>query len=467
MNEEDAIPMHDRIERLIEGGLPEDECRELIAQLRTDPEALRKFSMHLALSEALADLRPERIEDENIRIMDLVQHVAVVAREEEDDFVSQVIGRVVPRKRRRWPAIAALIAVSAVAGFLLVRPFGDRSPVASLVELNTAGTVISSREIQAGYRHKADSGLFRLEYRNGAVVGIEGPANFEVASATSLKLDQGRLNAWCPTSAHGFQVITSSAVVKDLGTSFGVSAHKDGSADYLVLEGVIEVTAGKDTRKLEVGDALSSSGSKGLTDLAFQPAGFAKTWPLTFGILSTKGAVVTAPPGTPDQLISLEDNDSVFVFPEKRDVPFEKPIHAELIAPGQYPAKGAPGKQTVAAQPGIRVGSYLIRYNPVGRQEKDFRRFEGEVRFDRPVVAVCTVKATLDETDGIFSTTDWSKTEKSGEFRGIDLDQPERFTDRVTLSEDRQTVKILFYAGVSTDDVRVIVEEAPVAPTDT
>ena len=106
----------------------------------------------------------------------------------------------------------------------------------------------------------------------------------------------------------------------------------------------------------------------------------------------------------------------------------------------------------------MRLRGFLIRYNP--KWTTGFRRFDGEVTFDRPVMAICCQGKYLDATDAAFANGAYTDvSERARAFRGIDLDQPDKFPEVVTLSEDRRTVKILFNAGVSSDDIRVILEE--------
>ena len=50
--------------------------------------------------------------------------------------------------------------------------------------------------------------------------------------------------------------------------------------------------------------------------------------------------------------------------------------------------------------PEVRMRSYLLRYNPVGSvPQPGFRRFEGSVTFDRPVLAIIAGGRKLHQTD--------------------------------------------------------------------
>ena len=151
----------------------------------------------------------------------------------------------------------------------------------------------------------------------------------------------------------------------------------------------------------------------------------------------------------------MEDNENVLVIPEKRNLPFDRPIHAEILEPGTLPGSITGDIREVPAVSGKRLSSFLVRYNPVGKtREDDFVKFEVEVTFDRPVHAIACQRQALAQTDRDFATGTWNS-----EFRGIELWQIANPPDSVTLSADRRTVKVVFYAGISTDEIRVIVED--------
>lgn len=431
-----------------------------MGMLGSDPELAREVRRQLRISAALEHLSTGEDEERFVRLV--TDHVFHVGGEGDEAFVEKVIGQLPVRRQGfgRWRvlAVAVLVLLSSTAAFLMLRG-GEKGPVlAKFRTIDSEGQVVSSREVRGGFKQEVKEGLHRLDFGNGAVVAIEGPANFEVVSGAALRLASGKLNAWCPQSAHGFQVLTANAKVTDRGTSFGVSATAGGSTDFVVLDGTIDVSQGDDTRRLLKGEALRSSCSGGLESVAFHAEKFSRTWPLASGILSASGSVKPAPPATPEQLALMEDDDSVLVIPEKRSVPFDQPLDVELAGPGEISLKHMPQRQALAALPDLRLRSFLIRYNPVGRPAGKFRRFEGQVTFDRPVLAICASGPVLEAGDSVFATGPWSAADGAVEFRGIDLDQPEN-ADLVRLSEDRHTVSIVFNAGMSTDDIRVIVEE--------
>lgn len=444
-------------EELLEGTITEESRARLICMMRADRTLVEAVSRQLLVSGALDRLKAGYDDESVVRLIS--EHAFRVGSEEENAFVSQVKRRISHRRIGQFAAAAVLILSMGALVYHQVRKRQDaKGSFVTMIEVNAEGKIISTHKIGKGYKLKAREGLFRLDFANGAIVAIEAPASFEVVSGWAMRLHSGNLNAWCPETAHGFQVLTATTKVTDLGTSFAISATADGNADILVLNGLIDVSEGKDTRRLKAGQALrSEGGGGGLRSVLFQTESFTRTWPLASGILSTQGSVNPAPPGTYEQLSKIEDNASVFVIPEKRDVVPTQPIEVELIEPGEISLTQPGVRQPLVLRPGKRLRSFLIRYNPVGRG-LETRAFSGSVTFDRPVMAICASGSVLNASDPIFATGSPNPDAADAEFRGLDFDQP-AVADYVELSGDRHTVSISFHAGVSTDDIRVIVEE--------
>ncbi|WAC21228.1 hypothetical protein OVA24_07505 [Luteolibacter sp. SL250] len=444
------------LEELLDGQADELSRAALMDALRGDAALRAELRLHLEMSDSLGRLKTER-QDENF-VRSAAGHAMAVGAEQADDFVNGLTRRISRRTWARRLAVAAVITLAATGAFVAYRPSTTSAVVASMIELDDQGRVIARHDITPGYHHAPQEGLFRLNFSNGAVVAVEAPADFRIESAMKMRLHSGKLNAWCPESAHGFQVATATGMVTDLGTSFGVSTHRNGASEFLVLDGLIEVSQGKETRRLEEGQAVRTARSAGIEDLAFEATPFARTWPLASGIIATHGSVKPAPPGTAEQLSKLESNDTVLVIPEKRNVIFDQSFQAEITEPGTFSSANASQLHVLREDPEKRLRSFLVRFNPV--YDFGFKRFDGAVTFDRPVLGICCQGKYLDATDGIFATGAWTDvSEEARQFRGIDLNQPSGYPEQVTLSEDRRTVTIVFNAGVSSDDIRVILEE--------
>ncbi|RYD38851.1 MAG: hypothetical protein EOP87_00530 [Verrucomicrobiaceae bacterium] len=441
---------------LLDGDADESSRAALMEALRKDPALRSELRLHLEISDSLARLKSERQDETFVR--SAAGHAMAVGAEHEDKFVTGLTRRISRRAWTRRLAVAAAITLAATGGFLAYHHSGGSTVVASMIELDDQGRLVARHDIAPGYHHAPRAGMFRLNFTNGAVVAVEAPADFRIESSMKMRLNSGKLNAWCPESAHGFQVVTATGTVTDLGTSFGVSTDRNGASDFIVLDGLIEVSQGKETRRLEEGQAVRTARAAGIADLDFETAPFSRTWPLASGIVSTRGSVKPAPPGTAEQLSKLESNDTVLVIPEKRNVNFDQAFQAEIIAPGTFSAANQDQIHVLQDDPEKRLRSFLVRFNP--DYDVGFRRFNGAVTFERPVLAICCQGKYLDSTDGIFATGAWTDVSaKARQFRGIDLDQPAGFPEEVTLSEDRRTVSIVFNAGISSDDIRVILEE--------
>ena len=79
-----------------------------------------------------------------------------------------------------------------------------------------AGSILSAGRLQL------TSGLAQLEFYSGARVILEGPVDLELVSANRAVCHSGRIRAWVPPQARGFQVVSPEFELVDLGTEFGM-----------------------------------------------------------------------------------------------------------------------------------------------------------------------------------------------------------------------------------------------------
>lgn len=440
---------------LLEEGTLDESGRARLAKLISERPALRQtVSDHFAISRAISQLN----KPQSNYAGRTAAHIAKIAAEADGGFAKNITRRIVRKRIVKGLAIAAVLAL-AILPFVNEKPAPTGPEVAAMIEMDSEGEHIQTKPVHAGNLIEMSTGLVRLDFDNGAVIAIEAPAKFTVVSKMEILLESGRLNGWCPGTAHGFKVRTRSASLKDLGTSFGISVDETGKSEFMVLDGLVEVQRGGEKVRLAEGAAIESDTNDPMKAVSFDPSGFRNTWPLSLGILSTRGAVVPADPDVSEKLLKLEDDNHVLVIPERREIPFRLPIKAELVDSGTIP-EGRNGNlnppvHEIQPVPGKLLSSFIMRYNPVGVfYEERFLRFEGEVTFDRPVLAIACQEAQLSDGDRVFATGEWT-----GPYRGIETVQRLNPPDSVTLSEDRRTVKVIFYAGQSTDDIRVILED--------
>lgn len=102
-------------------------------------------------------------------------------------------------------------------------------------------------------RLRLAEGIAQIVFDSGAEVRLEGPADLELLSRDKCILHTGRLVAKVPHKAIGFVVDTPTAVLKDLGTEFGVNVKDEKTADVQVFDGIVDVqhrSSGKTERLL-------------------------------------------------------------------------------------------------------------------------------------------------------------------------------------------------------------------------
>lgn len=120
------------------------------------------------------------------------------------------------------------------------------------------------------------SGAIQVEFSSGARVIVEGPAELEIVSAKAAFLKSGRLSAFVPPSARGFEVRSPQLALVDFGTEFGMAVPRTGPAEAHVFDGKVEVggTDGKAARQaLTEGQAVRVQGGS-VEPIPAQPGAF-------------------------------------------------------------------------------------------------------------------------------------------------------------------------------------------------
>jgi hypothetical protein len=446
----------------LDGSLEAGDRDELLDLLREDAGCRDEMRRQLLVSGALA--RMAAVREDELFVRSVIDHVKASEAEVPDAFPMRVISRLRILRLRRALAIGAAAALMVGVSALWLLP-NKTSPAIS--EVNVAifeapGEAGRARVVRTGERFQLGEGVSKFEFANGAVLGVEGPADLTIRAADEVFLAYGRLNAWCPESAHGFRVKTSSARVIDLGTSFGVDARSDGSADVVVLDGLVKLDNDREQRKLTRGVAMRAEVDGELKEMTLNASAFDNSWPVALGIRATDGQVVPAPVGTPDSLAANEDDDRIFVIPERRDFAPASPVEVGVVDTGTFRAfAGQRPRTTLALAPAQRIRSYLLRYNPVGTilKESEYREFKGSVTFDRPVLGLIINGGALNRSDSMFSLSPIAvRDENYQKMRGLERTLPHP-PDEFTLSDDRYTLSVKLMAGESVDEIRVITSD--------
>ncbi|CAN0430380.1 unnamed protein product, partial [Hapterophycus canaliculatus] len=216
----------------------------------------------------------------------------------------------------------------------------------------------------------------------------------------ALRLRVGVATVRVSGEIKGFVLLNPHQRVTDLGTSFGVDVDTKGDTAISVFEGEIEL---EDRRRLVGGQtvALTATG-KSPREIPYAISQFLNTWQVSFGVEQLVGDVRVASPGERHSPGLARDGDSLLLFPEREDALLEHGYVVDGIEPGTY--RRPFRKHTVKLTKDVRVDSFLLQYNPghddaVSRNQK----FQGELHFDRPIVALILQKDLLDSSDALLA----------------------------------------------------------------
>ncbi|TWT47848.1 FecR domain-containing protein [Botrimarina hoheduenensis] len=119
--------------------------------------------------------------------------------------------------------------------------------------------------LSAGDAIRLTDGLVEIEFRQGAVVVLEGPAHLVANDANAALLLQGKLAAVAPPWATGFRIDTPGVDVIDHGTKFAVNvsgALDETQVNVVVTEGEVELVADEQAeggRRLRAGEGIQST----------------------------------------------------------------------------------------------------------------------------------------------------------------------------------------------------------------
>lgn len=267
-----------------EDGTLDDSTTERLRQiLRTDQSARKRYVQIQMLNAAMtmegdvalpAAANSEAVSSTNATSHSSTQsqsllHKPAVAHPEDVLKVKRTLSR--------WPVVAATIAGCLLAGrWLYLESNTSKTTIAvnaSPKEPTSQGIALLTRLVDVvwdnneqaaevgdalGPRRLAiKSGFAQIEFFCGATVVVEGPADFELKTATLARLRSGRLRAEVPPAARGFSIDVDDMTVVDLGTEFGLSVSDDG-ADVQVFDGEVEILQpGSSAKRLVTGQAVT------------------------------------------------------------------------------------------------------------------------------------------------------------------------------------------------------------------
>lgn len=285
MNEPTKQRLGELLGALREGTLGDEQVAELESILADEPQAI---DYYLDYTHLCAELRHYHGTSGTASVF----HAAQAAPEQGPSTP--------PRKRRMWPYVtgSAVAAGIAVAATILLF-FGTATQTETLPTYpDENGVAVLTRsagaEWEAGrspevgetlHRGKVrlTSGLAQIEFFKGAIVILEGPAEFELVSDQKGVLHRGTLRSYVPEPAQGFVIETPDNTVIDHGTEFGLSVGEAGASEVHVFDGEVEVQ-GTFNQRLKTGQGVRLARNKDPEAIAANIAAFSGPEQLSSGV---------------------------------------------------------------------------------------------------------------------------------------------------------------------------------------
>ncbi len=442
-----------QIDRYLDDDLSADELAELFEWVGADEANADLFARQTLLDQHASELLQNgefQLNVESVR--------SQAGRHSQDRIV--------------W--ITAALATVALLLFVVLQPGSDHQAVQPENAIATIAyeshARLSDRDCSQGDFIGAgllnlEVGIVRLDFANGAMVTLQGPARFEIVSEERTRLESGILTACIPQSAVGFEVVTPAVDVGDLGTAFGVSVGADGETDVCVFEGEVEVRLAESAETPQLvreGNAVRSwPKADSIDSVDYSTERYEDAWPVTSGVLQATGLMKFVSPGPDFVPGRYEDSDRILVFPERSHVLLKSELEVNVTEPGQYIRVRRQDKHPIAA--GQTVRSYLLQLNPIGeftRAESDGARVIGQITFDRPILGLIGRTTLLTRTDELLGHPlgNYGDTRRGIEPTRPD-DLPDSGRDSVTLSRGRRTLSLDLSASSAVDQIRVVVSE--------
>jgi ferric-dicitrate binding protein FerR (iron transport regulator) len=264
MNDESRV----LLSRALSGDLSPEESDRLLEICREDESVRTEFG-RLAITDRL--LRAAHMEaSSELAAREVLQRVNPPVPFERERLIGHVT------RKTWWSVFGPRLAWAAgIAVFLGVGGWAmwAMRSVARIARTESATWTGASKAVGKGLRKgqsiSLKQGLVEVEFGNGAVVVIEGPAEFEIRGRTAAFLHRGRAVARVPEQARGFVIDSPRGRLVDLGTEFGISVGDSGETEVHVLEGRVEAELPGRSKPVELraaeGMRMASTGTTWIT----------------------------------------------------------------------------------------------------------------------------------------------------------------------------------------------------------
>ena len=449
-----------QLQRLLEDfhddALNEAECRELMAWFDEDDSHVVAFADELRVGNALVSMQmmgsdhiPLAVKD-SLRRADLSSDISSNVRQRIESGPQPMPADVERSKMllNKWtPWWLVTAAVIALFVFLPTQRDTDvRDVIATVQNARNVKDISTGDALRTGQVLRLVDGRVKINFQSGARLAVQAPAELKLLGPNSAQLQHGVATVRVPGEIKGFLLVTPHQRVTDLGTSFGVDVDTTGNTAISVFEGEIEL---EHQRRLVGGQAVAlTAANETAHEVPYEIGQFLNTWQVSFGVEQLIGDVRVASPSERHSPGLVEDSGSLLLFPEREDVLLRHGYVVDGIEPGTYQRPFR--KRTVKLTEDLRVDSFLLQYNPVrGYSGAMNQKFQGELHFDRPIVALILQSELLDSSDANLTlpATDFGNAFR----RGIND------ADVVALSPDRRVLRVTLNVKNGVDQIRVLV----------
>ena len=366
------------------------------------------------------------------------------------------------------PPVSGPVAIEAPKGGAVQAQPAEPAPAVLLAshraQWSRSGGQAAADGAMATGTYKLRAGYAHLTMADGTALIIEGPAQFTIVSGSHVTLSQGSLSADVPTRAARFVVEMPWGQVQDLaGTRFGIEVIDAQSAEVHVMAGAVSASlhGHSESHAIRAERARRiDADSDQIERVVMHGEKFAQDWDQVERSIRVSDAVrylyetpKSVAPG------DLEDNDLLFILPEKRGVVVPSySVLCDFLEPGRYDRLPRNSK---ALPSGAVVDSYLLHYDRVG-QPRVLTVVTGTIHFDRPIVGVVASAEWITASDAMFQggNTRYPATNYAG--RGFEgFGHNNLLQDVVTISADRMTLTVRLATSTNIDHLRVLVEAGP------
>ena len=449
-----------QLQRLLEDfqddALNEAECRELMAWFDEDGSHVAAFADELRVGNALVSLHmmdsdhiPLAVKD-SLQRADLASDISSNVRQRIESGPQPMPADVERSKMplNKWtPWCLVTAAVIALFVFLPTQRDTDvRDVIATVQNARNVKEISTGDALRTGQVLRLVDGRVKINFQSGARLAVQAPAELKLLGPNSAQLQHGVATVRVPGEIKGFLLVTPHQRVTDLGTSFGVDVDTTGNTAISVFEGEIEL---EHQRRLVGGQAVAlTAADETAHEVPYEIGQFLNTWQVSFGVEQLIGDVRVASPSERHSPGLVEDSGSLLLFPERENTLLRHGYVVDGIEPGTYQRPFR--KRTVKLTEDLRVDSFLLQYNPVrGYSVAMNQKFQGELHFDRPIVALILQSELLDSSDAKLAlpATDFRNIFR----RGIND------ADVVALSPDRRVLRVTLNVKNGVDQIRVLV----------